>query len=251
MASNKCPKCGMNLNDDCIFVWKCPECGKAFKINFSKLEQVQEWKRNNVGNHLIKCSSCGYALDDGNEHITCKCSSCGNVSEGNLAHFIADDLEDKIIEDTLKHIDGTTSKNTVSINLVRCPECGQEVKDTETSCPECGYPMAKRENKIEMSKKSCVDGLRSMRTKVIIFAIICFIVSGIFFAKGHNVKNDYYNSDYSTLNKNAYVGGDAYNYIINGTYFTGYSVIAAATLICGMILISNSIMISIKVKEYE
>ena len=79
MASNKCPKCGMNLNDDCIFVWKCPECGKAFKINFSKLEQVQEWKRNNVGNHLIKCSSCGYALDDGNEHITCKCSSCGNV----------------------------------------------------------------------------------------------------------------------------------------------------------------------------
>lgn len=78
-----------------------------------------------------------------------------------------------------------------------------------------------------------------------------FYCFGYFFAKGHNVKNDYYNSDYSTLNKNAYVGGDAYNYIINGTYFTGYSVIAAATLICGMILISNSIMISIKVKEYE
>lgn len=31
-----------------------------------------------------------------------------------------------------------------------------------------------------------------------------------------------YNSDYSSLRKNAYVGGDAYNYIINAEYFSGY-----------------------------
>lgn len=251
MALNKCPECGTNLNDDCMTVWKCPECGKAFKVSFSKLKQMQEWKRNNAGKHLIKCSSCGYALDDGNEEITCKCSSCGKVSEGNLAYFAADDLEDKIIEDTLKHIDDATPKSTDSIKLIRCPECGQEIKDTEISCPECGYPIAKYKKKKEVKRKSCVDGLRSMRTKVIIFAIICFAVSGIFFAKGNNVKNEYYNSDYSALNKNAYVGGDAYNYIINGTYFTGYSVIASAALLSGMILISNSVKITIKIKECE
>lgn len=246
MIPVKCSKCGTDLNDDCMIVWKCPECGKAFKVGFSKLKQMQEWKRNNEGKNLIKCSSCGYALDDGNEEITCKCSSCGNVSEGNLANFATDDLED-----TLKHLDDAVSKSTVSTNLIRCPECGQEVKDTETSCPECGYPITKYEKKRQMSRKSCVDGLRSMRTMVIIFAVICFIVSGVFFGKSNNVKNEYHNSEYSVLNKNAYVGGDAYNYIINGTYFTGYSVIASATLICGMILISNSIMLSVKIKEYE
>ena len=81
----------MYLNDDCIVVWKCPECGKAFKVRFSKLQQIQEWKRKNVGKHLIKCSSCGIILDDGNEKIVCKCSSCGNVLGGNLAYFSGED----------------------------------------------------------------------------------------------------------------------------------------------------------------
>lgn len=33
---DKCENCGMNLNDDCVVVWKCPECGKAFKHGFSE-----------------------------------------------------------------------------------------------------------------------------------------------------------------------------------------------------------------------
>ncbi len=44
MASMKCSKCGTDLNDDCMVVWNCPECGKAFKVNFSRLEKMQEWK---------------------------------------------------------------------------------------------------------------------------------------------------------------------------------------------------------------
>ena len=111
--------------------------------------------------------------------------------------------------------------------------------------------MCKEAEKKDINNKSRIGGLRSMRTRVIILAVICIIASGVFFGKGNNVKNEYYNSEYSTLNKNAYVNGDAYNYIINGTYFTGYSVIASAMLICGMILISNSIVITIKIKEYE
>lgn len=37
----------------------------------------------------------------------------------------------------------------------------------------------------------------------------------------------------SSLNVNAYVGGDAYNYIINGTYSTTYCVIGAVFAIIG------------------
>ncbi len=63
----------------------------------------------------------------------------------------------------------------------------------------------------------------------------------MFFSKGHNAKNEYYNSEnYTLFNKNAYVGKDVYNHIINGIYFTGYSVIASAALLSGMILASNS-----------
>ncbi len=201
MAIAKCPECGTNLNDDCTVIWKCRECGKAFKASLPKLYKIQKHKQKIIGKNVLKCSKCGHALVDGNEDIICKCSTCGNVIAGNLEYFA----------------DGNF----------------------------------KQAEKKDIKNKSRIDGLRSMRIKVIILAVICIIVSGVFFSKGNNVKNEYYNSEYSTLNKNAYVNGDAYNYIINGTYFTGYSVIASAMLICGMILISNSIVITIKIKEYE
>ena len=38
---------------------------------------------------------------------------------------------------------------------------------------------------------------------------------------------NYYNSEYSSRLVNAYVGGDAYNYIINGTYATAFFVLTA------------------------
>lgn len=47
-----------------------------------------------------------------------------------------------------------------------------------------------------------------------------------------------------------HVGGDAYNYIINGTYFTGYVVIASATLLSGVILLTNVAKLMIKIKEF-
>ncbi len=49
-------------------------------------------------------------------------------------------------------------------------------------------------------------------------AAVFIILFGIMTYKGYDKITNYYNSDYSMLNKNAYVGGDAYNYIINGTY---------------------------------
>ena len=44
--------------------------------------------------------------------------------------------------------------------------------------------------------------------------------------QGIDKMTNYYNSEnYPSLNVNAYVGGDAYNYIINGTYATSFFVL--------------------------
>lgn len=55
----------------------------------------------------------------------------------------------------------------------------------------------------------------------------CSLVCGCFtLYKGIDKMTNYYNSEnYPSLNKNAYVGGDAYNYIINGNYATAFFVL--------------------------
>lgn len=46
--------------------------------------------------------------------------------------------------------------------------------------------------------------------------------------KGIDKMTNYRNSEnYPSVNVNAYVGGDAYNYIINGTYATAFFVLTA------------------------
>lgn len=206
---------------------------------------------------IVKCPECGTNLND-NCTVVWKCRKCGKAFRASFSKLY------KVQE--RKH-------KIIGKNVLKCSKCGHALddgnEDITCKCLTCGnviagnleyfvnenssfmQPAEKQAEKKDNNHKSHIDGLRSMRTKVIILAVICIIVSGVFFSKGNNVKNEYYNSDYSTLNKNAYVVGDAYNYIINGTYFTGYSVIASAMLICGMILISNSIVITIKIKEYE
>ena len=68
----------------------------------------------------------------------------------------------------------------------------------------------------------------------IVLAVISFILAGVMVNQGLDKINNYYNSeDYSSLNENAYVGGDAYNYIINANYATGYYVLALIFVVFG------------------
>ena len=70
----------------------------------------------------------------------------------------------------------------------------------------------------------------NLKIILLIIAII-LIVNGVNFIKeGFDVKENYYksSSDLSLLNKHVYVGGDAYNYIINANYFTGYIVLGSS-----------------------
>ena len=74
-----------------------------------------------------------------------------------------------------------------------------------------------------------------------IVGVIFIIVAFIFIFIGFDKMNNYYNNeDYPRRNKNAYVGGDAYNYIINGTYATAYFTLASGCMISGVICFIGS-----------
>lgn len=58
------------------------------------------------------------------------------------------------------------------------------------------------------------------------WAILLFICAAIMLCIGFYKMNVYETNEYSSRNsKNAYVGGDAYNYIINANYATGFFVL--------------------------
>ena len=83
--------------------------------------------------------------------------------------------------------------------------------------------------------------------KIILLIIaIILIVNGVkFIGDGFDVKENYYksSSEISLSNKHVYVGGDAYNYIINANYFTGYIVLGSSLCICGAISIATSLLL--------
>ena len=68
-------------------------------------------------------------------------------------------------------------------------------------------------------------------------AIITFIFGTFFIFKGFDKKNNYRESGYSS---NAYVGGDAYNYIINSNYFTGYNVLGIGCYIMTVLSLTGA-----------
>ena len=75
------------------------------------------------------------------------------------------------------------------------------------------------------------------RTIGIIFAITSLVPLGLGFHKLFVYKNSEY---YPSLNVNTYVGGDAYNYIINANYATAYFVLAGILILsaigCGILM---------------
>ena len=83
-----CPKCKETIDNNEQVSWKCASCGKEFKISFSKLHNLALQKQKNNKTSVLKCPSCGGALDSGNEEIVWKCPECGNRVLGNLINFV-------------------------------------------------------------------------------------------------------------------------------------------------------------------
>lgn len=80
---------------------------------------------------------------------------------------------------------------------------------------------------------------------LLVAALVFYMIAGVFFYKGHDKMTNYYNSEsFYSLNRNAYVGGDAYNYIINGNYATGFFTLATGFMITGTLLGSTGLLLS-------
>lgn len=157
----------------------------------------------------------------------------------------------------------------IPANLVKCPHCGNDLGQLEKKvCPECGkenfkqvancvfcgYPFQeeqKTSNIVDDNRSTSSLGSNGSKTlekahRLRITSYIFFVISGIFFILGLYVKHVYANSDYSYVtNRNAYVGGDAYNFIINGTYFAGYAVLTIGFLICAIIMLTTAIKMEV------
>jgi len=76
-----------------------------------------------------------------------------------------------------------------------------------------------------------------MKAFLITVGVVAVCMSLVFFFLAYDKYANYYypESKDSYLFKNVYVGGDAYNYIINGTHFTGFSVLGVGALVLGFL----------------
>lgn len=85
--------------------------------------------------------------------------------------------------------------------------------------------------------------------KLKIISVILLILGIIFIGMGFEKKDNYSGEDSIKDTHNAYVGGDAYNYIINSNYFTGYVTLGSACILGAIILYTPSIYIRINIEK--
>lgn len=95
----------------------------------------------------------------------------------------------------------------------------------------------KMKNIISNENLMTTEGCENMETKKLnamplwgVLSGLSFLVSCIMLYLGYDKMANYD----TALNKNSYVGGDAYNYIINGTYSTSFFVLATLFAILGI-----------------
>ncbi|MCC8023708.1 MAG: hypothetical protein LIP16_00115 [Clostridium sp.] len=129
-----------------------------------------------------------------------------------------------------------------------CKKCGTQMGES-LLCPSCGFQNSMEDGLLtdessdnEATEPETVLGVVESEKSEIVRNKIWAWCSGIMFVialfplyKGYDKMTNYYSSDtYYSLNKNAYVGGDAYNYIINGEYATAFFVLAIGAALMGI-----------------
>lgn len=116
--------------------------------------------------------------------------------------------------------------------MKKCPFCAEEIVREVSICPFCEKTIAaEKEYSENVSEK--IEA-KSEGFKFPMNSIISYILSLVFVSIGF-YKMWAYNSgeDYPFRAVNAYVGGDAYNYIINSNYAVGYFVLALTFVLWG------------------
>jgi len=88
------------------------------------------------------------------------------------------------------------------------------------------------------TKKNDFIGKADLMRMAAIFLLCCSL---FFLYKGWNKMTKYISPDSKYKDPvNAYVGGDAYNYIINGAYSTGFFVLSMGNMITASVLYAGS-----------
>jgi hypothetical protein len=138
--------------------------------------------------------------------------------------------------------------------LVKCPQCNNEISDKAEKCPHCGRILTSSILPVSTPAPTVKNNIPKFLT---IAALILAIIGTGFLIKGFHVKNVYknyssddYYYDYDD-NVNAYVGGDAYNYIINGTYFAGFMALTGTMYLCATGLFCTSLLLNNKKQTVE
>lgn len=135
-----------------------------------------------------------------------------------------------------------------------CPQCGYVFDDNATTsrpsfCPKCGSTLNVAKPapfNMALIEKQRTGATRKMAKLMLAFAIIFALAGGAIFLKGAYVKNVYKN--YTFTSTNAYVGGDAYNYMINASYFSGYMAAGGACAISACVSLGFSCLLRSKAK---
>lgn len=120
-----------------------------------------------------------------------------------------------------------------------CKECGAVIAAENSYCPQCGTEISSEVKQTllagetsNMGDKAGGSGMEAPKdTKLSTWcwmAIISLLCGCFTLYKGINKMTCYDpGNPFSNLSVNAYVGGDAYNYIINGTYATAFFVLTS------------------------
>lgn len=82
---------------------------------------------------------------------------------------------------------------------------------------------------------------KAMLSRLLITAaLLLYLAAGFLIYAGYDKMTNYRNSDY--VQKNAYVGGDAYNFIINGTYSAGFFALASGAAVSGTVFLCAGLL---------
>lgn len=129
-----------------------------------------------------------------------------------------------------------------------CKKCGAMIPNEQLKCEKCGWEVRQINQKeaaspIEEQALSVSEPNHSKaeKTKLSVwcYLAIASLCCGAFtFYEGLDKMFRYDSGDsYSHKCVNAYVGGDAYNYIINGTYATAFFILTAMFVLAAIGLV--------------
>jgi len=120
---------------------------------------------------------------------------------------------------------------------MNCSECGKQIEKNVSSCPECGCPNEVKDEVIgEKFVESAISVSAVKEKEEMVFtaiSIISFILACIFYYQGYDRMMNYS----AALRVNVWVGGDAYNLIINGTHSIAFFVLAVGFTLFGISMI--------------